>query len=61
MPQTKEERESVKEKSKKRFNVVLTIKEAEEFERIMQDYGCQNASQLIKKICNKELTSKQEW
>lgn len=61
MAQTKEERESVKEKSKKRFNVVLTIKEAEEFEGIMQDYGCQNASQLIKKICNKELTFKQEW
>ena len=61
LAQTKEEREAIKKKKKKRYNVVLTLEEGEAFDGLLQDYGCQNASQFIKKLCSGELTIKQDW
>ena len=55
VPQTKEERAAKQASLKKSYHVILTLKEGEIFDKILSDYGCANASQLVKKICRNEL------
>lgn len=58
MPQTKKERAAKQASLKKSYHVILTLKEGEIFDKILSDYGCVNASQLIKKVCRNELEIK---
>lgn len=58
MAQTKEERAAKQASLKKTYHIVLTLKEGEIFDKILSDYGCANASQLVKKICRNELEIK---
>lgn len=47
--------EKLHESTKKRLNVVLTKQDGEQLETILQETGCANVTQLIKKICKGEL------
>lgn len=53
--QTKEERAKKQDSLKRKYMVTLTLKDGEIFDKILSDYGCANASQLVKKICRNEL------
>lgn len=43
------------EKTKKRYNVVLTMEEGKIFESILDDFDC-TATGFIKKICRNEIS-----
>jgi hypothetical protein len=48
------ESEKKHEATKKRYNIVLTLDEGEQFDALLKELGC-TPSALIKKICRKEL------
>lgn len=47
--------EKLHEATKTRLHVILTKQEGEQLKTILQETGCANVTQLIKKICKGEL------
>lgn len=55
MAKTAQEQNEKREATKTRLHVILTKQEGEQLETILQETGCANVTQLIKKICKGEL------